>query len=126
VNLSTKAVLLSGLVFPGIGHLALKKYFRASVLVLASLAAVYVLTTATINQAMAVVDRINSGEVALDTQAISEAIIASSNEADNRAANASLIVLGACWLFGIVDAWRLGNAEDRRQASQNRQERISD
>ncbi len=115
---STKAALLSGLIFPGIGHLALKEYLRASILILAALAAVYVLTTTTVNQAMAVFDRINSGEVALDSQAISEAITASSASADNWAANMSLYILGACWLFGIVDSYRLGKAEDKKHASQ--------
>jgi hypothetical protein len=114
VKKSTKAALLSGLVFPGVGHLALKEYLRASILLLAALGAVYVLTTAALDQAMSVVDRINSGEVALDSQAISEAITASSAKTDNRAANASLLILGACWIFGIVDSWRLGRAEDKK------------
>lgn len=116
---STKAALLSGLIFPGIGHLSLKEYLRAAILILAAVAALYVQTTAAYDQAMTVVDRINSGEVALDSQAISEAITASSAEADNRAANASLFVLGACWLFGIVDSWRLGHAEDKKRASES-------
>jgi hypothetical protein len=116
VKKSTKAALLSGLLFPGLGHLALKEYLRASILILVAFAALYVLMTAAVDQALGVVDRINSGEVALDSQAISEAISASSAEADNRAANASLFILGACWLFGIVDAYRLGKAQDRNLA----------
>jgi hypothetical protein len=119
VKKSTKAALLSGLLFPGIGHLALKEYLRASILIVAAMAAVYVLTTAAVDQAMGVVDRINSGEVALDSQAISEAITASSAESDNRTANVSLFIFGACWLFGIVDSWRLGNAEDKKHASES-------
>lgn len=116
---STKAALLSGLLFPGIGHLALKKYLRASILILAALAAVYVMTTAAVNQAISVVDRISSGEVALDSQAITEAITASSSDASYRAANVSLYILGTFWLFGIIDSWRLGNAEDKKHASQS-------
>lgn len=109
---STRAALLSGLVFPGTGHLALKKYLRASVLILAALAAVYVIVSTAVDQAMTVVDRINSGEVPLDAQAISAEISASSAEADSRAADVSLLVLGACWLFGIVDSYQLGKAQD--------------
>jgi hypothetical protein len=119
VKKSTKAALLSGLIFPGIGHLALKEYLRASVLILAAVAAVSVITTAALDQAMTVVDRINSGDVPLDSQAISEAITASSAETDNRAANASLFIFGACWILGIVDSWRLGKAEDRKHTSES-------
>lgn len=116
---STKAALLSGLLFPGIGHLALKEYLRASILIVAAMAAVYVLTTAAVDQAMTVVDRIKSGEVALDSQAISEAITASTAESDNRAANASLFIFGACWLFGIVDSYRLGKAKEKNLAGED-------
>ena len=35
---STRAVLLSGLVFPGLGHIFLKQYLRGSILVLIALA----------------------------------------------------------------------------------------
>ncbi len=115
---STKAALLSGLIFPGIGHLALKEYLRASILILAAMAAVYVLTTAAVNQAMTVVDRINSGEVALDSKAISAAITDSSAATDNRAANTSLFILGACWLFGIVDSYRLGKAQEKSPSAE--------
>ena len=51
---SSKAALLSGLIFPGIGHMVLKQYLRGSV----------------------------------------------------------LIILGACWLIGIIDSYRLGIAKD--------------
>jgi hypothetical protein len=36
---STKAALLSGLIFPGIGHIGLKQYLRGSILALVSLLA---------------------------------------------------------------------------------------
>jgi len=115
VKKSTKAALLSGLVFPGLGHLSLKQYLRAFVLVAASLAAVYVMTTAAMNQAMSVVDRINSGEIALDSESITEAIAESSDDAEARAGDMALLFFAACWLFGIVDSYRLGKAQDPAQ-----------
>ena len=111
---STKATLLSGLVFPGLGHLSLKEYPRAAVLGLVSLAAIYVMTTSAFNQAMSVVDRINSGEIALDSQAISEAVANPEDQAEARNGDMALILFGACWLFGMVDSFRLGRAEDDR------------
>jgi hypothetical protein len=74
------------------------------------------LTTAALDRAMSVVARIESGEVAPD-RGDSEAIAASSAATDNRPANVSLFVFAACWLFGIVDSWRLGRADDRKHAS---------
>lgn len=112
VKKSTKAALLSGLVFPGIGHLALKKYLRAAILAVVSIAAVYVITTSAFNQAMSVVDRINSGDIPIDSQAIAEAISDASDGAEGRQGDIALIFFGACWLVGIVDSYRLGKMQD--------------
>jgi hypothetical protein len=69
---SMKAVLLSALVFPGAGHFYLKKRLAGAILVGATLFGLYALTTATLDTAMQVVDRIERGEVQPDATAISE------------------------------------------------------
>jgi len=109
---STKAALLSGLVFPGIGHMVLKQYQRGSVLVLSALIAVSVIVTAAIKRALIVVDHINSGEIPIETRAITEAIANSASGADSLIVNVSVIILGACWLIGIIDSYRLGIAQE--------------
>jgi len=109
---STKAALLSGLVFPGIGHMVLKQYLRGSVLILSALLAVSSIVTAAIKRALIVVDHINSGEIPIETRAITEAIANSAGGADSLIVNISLIILGACWLIGIIDSYRLGIAQE--------------
>jgi hypothetical protein len=42
---STKAALLSGLVFPGVGHMVLKRFLRGSILMLSALTALLVIVT---------------------------------------------------------------------------------
>ena len=109
---STKAALLSGLIFPGIGHMVLKQYLRGSVLMLAALIAVSVIVTAAIQRALTVVERINSGEIPIETRAISDAIANSTSGPDSLIVTISVIVLGACWLIGIIDSYRLGIAQE--------------
>lgn len=109
---STKAALLSGLIFPGAGHMFLKQYLRGSVLILAALIATTVIVTAVVQQALAIVDRINSGEIAIETGAIADMVSSSTNAADSPMTNISMLVLVACWLIGIIDSYRLGIAED--------------
>lgn len=109
---STKAALLSGLVFPGIGHLYLRQRLRGAILVLGALIAFAVIVTVSVNQALRVVDKITSGEVAPDTAAITQLIENSATASDDLAVNIALLVLGACWLAGIVDSWRLGVRSD--------------
>jgi hypothetical protein len=110
---SSKAALLSGLIFPGIGHMVLKQYLRGSVLMLLALAAFSVIVTRVSQRALAIVDRINSGDVPIETGAIAELVSNSTSGADSFVENTAVIVLGACWLIGIIDSYRLGIAQEK-------------
>ena len=111
---SVKAALLSGLVFPGLGHLVVRKAGLGVLLIVASLAALSVPGVIAYRQASTVADQIMSGQVPLDETSISEAISASGNETDTLEGNISLAVLAMCWLFGITDSYRHGAALDKQ------------
>ncbi len=110
---SSKAALLSGLIFPGIGHIVLKQYLRGSVLMLFALVALSVIVTRIYQRALTIVDRINSGDIPVDTGAIAEMVSNSTSGADSFIENIALIVLGACWLIGLIDSYRLGVAQEK-------------
>lgn len=105
---SSKAALLSGLIFPGIGHIFLRAYFRGFALVVLSLAALSVVVTKTYQRALLVVDQIVSGDVSMEAGTIAQAVSNSTIAADSLLENAAVIVLVACWLAGIIDSYRLG------------------
>jgi hypothetical protein len=115
MKMSTKAALFSALIFPGIGHLVVRRYLRAGVLIVSSLIAMYVIVGIAVRQALSVVDQVVSGEVSPDVGSISKMIAESASSADNRTANMALLALAFVWLIGLVDAWRLGSAMDRMQ-----------
>ena len=110
---SSKAALLSGLIFPGIGHIVLKQYLRGSVLMLFALVALSVIVTRIYQRALTIVDRINSGDIPVDTGAIAEMVSNSTSGADSSIENIAMIVLGVCWLIGIIDSYRLGVAQEK-------------
>jgi hypothetical protein len=110
---SSKAALLSGLIFPGLGHIVLKQYLRGSVLMLFTLAALSVIVTRIYQRALTIVDRINSGDIPVDTGAIAEMVSNSTSGADSFIENIAVVVLGACWLIGIIDSYRLGVAQEK-------------
>ena len=110
---SSKAALLSGLVFPGIGHIVLKLYLRGSVLMLFALVALSVIVTRIYQRALTIVDRIYSGDIPVDTGAIAEIVSNSTSGADSLIENIAVIVLVACWLIGIIDSYRLGVAQEK-------------
>ena len=97
-------MLLSGLVFPGSGHLALKCYLRASVLIIATLIALSAIVTVAVRHTLSVID---SGAIPLEADAITELVSSSISSADNSIINYSLLVVVACWGVGIIDSYRL-------------------
>ena len=110
---SIKAALLSGLIFPGIGHMVLKQYLRGSILILFTLIALSVIVTVAVRRALSIVDSINGGEIPVESGTITELVSNSISSADNLIVNISLIVVGAFWVVGIIDAYRLGITQEK-------------
>ena len=110
---SIKAALLSGLIFPGIGHMVLKQYLRGSILILFTLIALSVIVTVAVRRALSIVDSINGGEIPDESGTITELVSNSISSTDNQIVNISLIVVGACWVVGIIDAYRLGITQEK-------------
>jgi len=110
---SSKAALLSGLIFPGTGHFFLKEYLRGSALVVLSLAALSVVVTSAYQHALVIVDRVVSGDVSMEAGAIAQAISDSTTAADSLVENTAVFVLIVCWLAGIVDSYRLGATQEK-------------
>lgn len=109
---SSKAALLSGLIFPGIGHIFLREYFRGSALVVLCLAALSVVVKKAYQHAMLIVDRVFSGDLSVEAGAIAQAVSNATSAGDSLVENAAVIVLVACWLVGIMDSYRLGTVQE--------------
>jgi len=110
---SSKAALLSGLIFPGVGHMFLKRYERGSILMILALLALSAIVARALERAQSIMDRINSGEIPLETAAITDMVTTASSGAASLAENVALIALLACWLIGIVDSYRLGATQEK-------------
>jgi hypothetical protein len=108
-----KAALLSGLIFPGIGHIVIKQYLRGSVLLLSALVALSVVATKAIQQTLTIVDRINSGEVPVEAGANTELAAISSSGADGSIMSFAGLVFSVVWIIGIVDSYRLGIIQEK-------------
>jgi len=75
---------------------------------LSALIAFSVIVTKAINQALTIVDKINTGEIPFEAGAITELVSKSSSGAEGSILNIAALVVGACWLIGIIDSYRLG------------------
>lgn len=109
---STKAVLLSALVFPGSGHIFLKKYTTGIILITASIAAAYYLVSLAIDKAFEIAEKIQSGDVPLDLGTISNLVSQQSTGTAAQLENVATIALIIFWLVGIVDSYRLSRGQN--------------
>ncbi len=67
-----------------------------------------------VQRAMALIDKINSGQIAIDSGTITELVSNSVSTTDNSTVNLSAMVLVACWLFAIIDSYRLGMIQEKK------------
>ncbi|MEJ2574560.1 MAG: hypothetical protein P8164_13405 [Gammaproteobacteria bacterium] len=109
---SIKAALISGLAFPGLGHIFLKKYLVGAVLLFAAGASVYSVSVTAIDTALSVAREIEAGEVSINEDAIGR-LIEQKSQGSAKATNLSLVVLMLSWGIGVVDSYRVGKAKER-------------
>lgn len=101
---STKAALLSALVFPGTGHFYLKKYIPGVVLFSISAAALCLIITKTVERALQIVEKIQSETVEPDVAAIMQAVSSQTDRAYLLEIASAILLI--CWVVGIIDIYR--------------------
>ena len=112
MNNSLKGVIFSGLVIPGLGQVILKHYKRGAVIILAVLSSLVVILIKAVQQAFAIIEKIElSGDV-IDMSAISNAAADASTKSDSLIFKLLWLVVILCWIFGAVDAYRIGRKKD--------------
>ncbi len=79
---------------------------------LSALVAFSVIVTRVFQRALTIIDRVNSADIPVETGAIAEMVSNSTSGADSFIENTAVIVLGVCWLIGIIDSYRLGVAQE--------------
>lgn len=109
---ASRATLLSGLVFPGAGHLYLKSYARASALIIVSLSCITVLVIEATKRAQAILDEIQAQGGAVDINLIVELASQSAQNANGSMTDIATWALVTSWIIGMIDAYRSGKAID--------------
>lgn len=105
---SSRAVLISALLFPGLGHLALRprRTLRGMLFLLPTAAAVLYLLTTMLHLLSQLQDELDAGKLALDPFAILDRVHASG--IDNPATNLASAVLLIGWIGAVIDVIWLG------------------
>lgn len=117
---SLKAVLLSAFVFPGIGHFSLKKPVQGVLLSGVAIVCLYLLLTTSIDIAQQMSIKIQSGEIPMDVEKISEMVSQQLEGGDGQRVNIPSLILLICWIAGIVDSFRIGWSQDKSDDSSDK------
>ena len=109
---SVKAALLSALVFPGAGHLFLKKYYLGTALACTSLLSLYFLISGTVERALQIIEKIQFIETQLDLAVMTEILSQQAKGSDMRFMNMIWLLLIFLWIIGIVDSYMTGREKN--------------
>ena len=107
MNRAVNAALISALVFPGAGHLYLKRGARACLFLLPTLVAVMVWLNDAMAQASAIAAQIMAGTMSADPVAIAASL---EQHGGSTLTTLAVTVMVVCWIGATLDAWMLGRA----------------
>jgi len=113
---STKAVLLSALVFPGLGHLYLKRWVAGVVLSGVAAFAVYYIFSIAMSIALDVSRQIETGAIPPDVATVTS-VVTQQLSGIEQATNLATVTLLVCWVIGIVGSWWRGRTQDKLDAA---------
>ncbi|MEE9259604.1 MAG: hypothetical protein V3U40_00650 [Candidatus Scalindua sediminis] len=114
---SLKGAFLSGLIFPGLGQIVLKRYKRGAVIMLMVLVCMSVFVVKVVQHALGILEKIESQGGAISMSTISNAATQASTTSGNLTLNIVLLLVILCWIIGVVDAYRIGKIKDIEEGS---------
>ena len=107
-----KSALISAFIYPGVGHLYLGKRILGCVLVAIATWALFIVAGNIMTRAMAITDKIISGQIAPDMAVIRQLLLQPQSDALAQQLSTATTVLIIVWIIGIIDSCRLGGAKD--------------
>lgn len=101
-----KAVLISALVYPGLGHFLFKKYIAGAVIFGSFSICLFLLISDIITTTNQVIMQVQRGQIPLDISAISDAILMAPGS-NIQTLNIYSYLIIAAWVIGILDIYRI-------------------
>lgn len=108
-----KAVLLSALVLPGTGHLSLKKPVHGWVLIGITVVCLFFILSTVFEISKDLSGKIQSGDVPYDKDKVTELVTEKLSGGDYQFLSYAVLILMVCWIFGVVDSFRIGRMQDK-------------
>ncbi len=107
-----KGALLSGLIIPGLGQIVLKRYIRGTLLIVAVLGGLAILVMKTVQLALVILEKLQAQDGAITLGTITKAATQASMNHGSLSINLLFVVILACWIIGVIDAYSIGKKMD--------------
>lgn len=108
-----KAALLSALVFPGLGHIYLKKFLPGAALIAAAIFPLYYIISESVQKAQQVLEKIQTGNGPVDSAQVAAMLNELMTPEDAQMQQIAATALFVIWLLGIISAYRAGRGQDK-------------
>ena len=112
MNNALKGALLSGLIFPGLGQVALKHYKRGAVIMLTVIVSLAVVTAKAVQLALAILEKIELEGGIISMNTILNATTQASANSGSFTFNLLFLLIGVCWIAGTIDAYIIGKKKE--------------
>jgi hypothetical protein len=112
MNNALKGAMWSGLIWPGLGQVVLKRYKRGIAIVLAVGVILTVIVVKAARFALAILDKIDLQGGPIDAGTIYNAAVQASAGTGGLSFNLLSLLMVVLWVVGIVDAYRIGRQLD--------------
>ena len=114
MKISTRATLLSLFMFPGCGHIVLKKHISGGIFIgIAAIASLFIFSEM-MQRANAIANQIVEGHIPFDVMKIVELVTATPPADTMQLLNIAINIFLVTWIVSTVDAYRLGKKQEKR------------
>jgi uncharacterized membrane protein (DUF485 family) len=113
MRISTRATLLSLFMFPGCGHIVLKKYISGGIFIgIAAIASLFIFANI-MQRANNIANQIVAGHMPFDPMKIIELVTATPPADEAQLLNIVINVFLVTWIVSTIDAFRLGKKQEK-------------
>lgn len=103
-----KALLLSALIFPGIGQVSMGYVKRGWLIITINIVLLYLIINEVLQKTFQVVEEMQKSGEAINSELISKTANNMTGFSDNAYLNSLFLILIISWLFSVIDAYRCG------------------
>jgi hypothetical protein len=118
MNNSLKGALLSGLVFPGLGQVVLRRYRRGIAFMLTVSIILLAIVVKAVQQALTILEKIEAEGGVLSMNTIMSAVTQASNPSESLTFKILFLLLIFIWIIGVVDGYRVGKKKTKKVGQQ--------